>query len=89
MTTQVLLFLNGSFSFSTIIRKTIKAGMSLNFGPTPSPTTELAALRPPSRTFKTFGSLQVATFNLAENPSITFSLINKPLILQDQFEHKK
>ena len=39
-----LVFLNGSFSFLQITRTTIKAGMSLNFGPTPPLTTELAAL---------------------------------------------
>ena len=44
MTTLVLSILNGSYLFLHIIRTTIKAWMSLNFGNIPSLTSELAAL---------------------------------------------
>ena len=43
MTTLVLSILNGSSSFLHIIRTTIKAWMSLNFGKISSLTSELAA----------------------------------------------
>ena len=45
MTTLVLSILNGSSSFLHIIKTTIKAGMSLNFGKIPSLTSKLAALK--------------------------------------------
>ena len=44
MTTLVRSFLDGSSSFLQIIRPTIEARMSLNFGKIPSLTSELAAL---------------------------------------------
>ena len=44
MTTLVLSILNGSSSFLDIIRTTIKAWMSLNFGKIPLLTLELTAL---------------------------------------------
>ena len=43
MTTLATIFLNGS-SFLQVMRTTIKAWMSSNFGQIPLPTTELAAL---------------------------------------------
>ena len=47
MTTLVPSFLDGSSSFLQIIRPTITARMSLNFGKIPSLTSELAALERP------------------------------------------
>ena len=47
MTTLVPSFLDGSSSFLQIIRPTIKARISLNFGKIPSLTSELAALERP------------------------------------------
>ena len=44
MTTLVLSFSNGSFSFLQVTTSTIKAFVSLNFGKIPSFTLELAAL---------------------------------------------
>ena len=44
MTTLLQSFLDGSSSFLQVISPTIKAWMSLNFGKTPSLTSELAAL---------------------------------------------
>ena len=44
MTTLVLSNLNGSSSFLHIIRTTIKAWRSLDFGKIPSPILELATL---------------------------------------------
>ena len=44
MTTLVPSFLDGSFSFLQVTRPIIKARMSLNFGKTPSLTSEIAAL---------------------------------------------
>ena len=44
MTTLVLLILNGSSSFLHIIRTTIEAWVSLNFGKIALLTSELAAL---------------------------------------------
>ena len=41
---QAVLFSNGSFSVLQVTWTTIKAWMSLNFGPIPPLTTELAAL---------------------------------------------
>ena len=47
MNTLVPSFLDESFSFLQIIRPTIKARMSFNFGKIPSLTSEVAAIERP------------------------------------------